>query len=331
MNTIPDRLAQLRDRSGLSLRAFAEAVEKRTGTRVLHDSARRYESGETRIPAEYVVAVCQAFGVSAEWLLLGVDPPVARERSLVERAFQEVSTIVEQVQALEGHPATSGPMIHILNKWERFTRGLPPTHPLREVILRSWTRSQDAGVDPTAEALTLRRVHDADLERRRDMHRELLRAAELHLAWLSAATGDLPHVVYLVCADGIVLHATESTAGLADGWGLRPGTDWSEAAMGTNGAGTAVVSGNVVAVLGPEHYVRGSHGSTCLAAPIRDSRGMVIGAIDLSTRFIGWRPHQLVFVAYCAQMIERDLALRSDVRSSRSRAGGKVGDSHGVI
>ena len=192
MHTIPDRLAQLRDRSGLSLRAFAEAVEKHTGTRVLHDSARRYESGETRIPAEDVVAVCQAFRVSAEWLLLGVDPPAPRERSLVERAFQEVSAIVERVQALEGHPATSGPMTHVLNEWERFTSKLPPTHPLREAILSSWSRSRDAGVDPTAEELMLRRVSEADLERRRDMHHELIRAPELHLSWLTAATGAPP-------------------------------------------------------------------------------------------------------------------------------------------
>lgn len=309
MKTISNRLAQLRERSGLSLRAFAEAVEKQTGTRVLHDSARRYESGETRIPAEYVVAVCQTFGVSVSWLLLGVDPPVAREQSLVEHAFEEVSTIVGRVQALESLPPNSNPMTYVLSDWERFTSKLPPTHPLREAILRSWGRLRDAGVDHAAEEFMVRRVSDADLERRQILHRELIRAAKPHLAWLSAATGDVPHVVYVVCTEAVVLHTVANDAALVERWGVRPGTDWSEEAMGTNGAGTAVLSGSVVAVFGPEHYMRRSHGLTCLAAPIRDSHGAIVGAVDLSTQFIGWRPHQLVFVAYAAQMIERDFAL----------------------
>jgi transcriptional regulator of acetoin/glycerol metabolism len=152
-------------------------------------------------------------------------------------------------------------MTYVLNDWDRFTSKLPPTHPLREAILKSWSRLRDAGVDHAAEEFTLRRVSDADLERRQTLHRELIQAA------------------------------------------------WSEEAMGTNGAGTAVVSGNVVAVFGPEHYMRRSHGLTCLAAPIRDSLGAIVGAVDLSTQFLGWRPHQLVFVAYAAQMIERDFAL----------------------
>ena len=48
----------------------------------------------------------------------------------------------------------------------------------------------------------------------------------------------------------------------AEAWGVRPGHDWSEAAMGTNGAGTAIAAGQPVAVVGGEHYQQAFHGAT---------------------------------------------------------------------
>jgi transcriptional regulator of acetoin/glycerol metabolism len=276
--------------------------------RVLPDSARRYETGETRIPAEYVVAVCRAFHVSPEWLLLGADPSAPSAQSPIEEAFEQVWEIMVGVRSLEGRWPTRDPLAYVEDEWERFIGRLPPKHSLREVIVASWDRSRAAGVDATSDEATFRFVPAADLERRRGALGAFLRAAEPHLAWLSAATGRLPHVAYLVCTEGVVIHAVESDVELLDRWGLRPGADWSERVMGTNGAGTALASGKVVAVLGPEHYLRSSHRFTCLAAPVRDPSGNVLGALDLSTPFHGWRPHQLVFVAYAAEMIERDLA-----------------------
>ena len=76
MSTISYRLAEVRRRSGYSIRAFADALKERTGLHVAHDSVRRYETGETRVPGPYLGEVCRAFDVSAEWLLLGKGVPV---------------------------------------------------------------------------------------------------------------------------------------------------------------------------------------------------------------------------------------------------------------
>jgi hypothetical protein len=308
METISDRLAQLRRDARLSLRGFVDAVEERTGTRVLHDSARRYESGETRIPADYVVAVCRAFAVSAEWLLLGTQPLGPSQRSAIAEALDEVWAIISRTQAFEGRPPARDPLTSVLDEWRRFTEGLPPKHLLRDAIIASWGPSPDTGVDPVDDEAKRRSIPDSELERRRGALRALLEAAEPHMAWLSAAIGHLPHVVYLVCTDGIVVHAVESKEDLLVRWGLWPGADWSNGAIGTNPTGTALESGKVVAVLGPEHHMRSAREFTCLAAPIRGPRGAIVGALDLSTAFHAWRPYQLVFVAYAAEMIGRDLS-----------------------
>lgn len=307
MSNISDRLALVRDREELSLRALAEAVDEDTGLRFAYDSVRRYESGETRVPAEYVAAVCRTLGISAEWLLLGEGSPTPTAPDVVERAFEEISDIVRRVRGLDADAPEAAMVELVKGEWERFTRGLPPNHRLREAIVESWIRSRAAGVDHDADKLLLGQISEEDLERRQAEHRELIEAGQPHLEWLSAAVNNLSHVVYLVCTDGIVLHSVSTDPELLETWGLHPGHDWSEETMGTNGAGTALASENVVAVLGPEHYLGSAHGCSCLAAPIRDGGGRMIGAIDLSTSFSGWRPDRLLLVAYAAEMIERDL------------------------
>jgi SOS-response transcriptional repressor LexA len=63
--TINDRLRLLRD--DLSYREFARRLDRPLNT------IRRYELGLVRIPADYVQAVCHAFSVPADWLLLGIE------------------------------------------------------------------------------------------------------------------------------------------------------------------------------------------------------------------------------------------------------------------
>lgn len=57
----------MRRAEGLTLREFGERVG------VSHAAVGGYEPGgkTDKIPADYVARVCEAFGVSADWLLLG--------------------------------------------------------------------------------------------------------------------------------------------------------------------------------------------------------------------------------------------------------------------
>lgn len=79
MSTIAHRLAEVRAGAGLGVRPFAERVTE-AGYKVSYGAVSAYEreEGTEKIPAGYIAAVCDAFGVSPEWLLLGVGP---RERA----------------------------------------------------------------------------------------------------------------------------------------------------------------------------------------------------------------------------------------------------------
>lgn len=77
--------------------------------------------------------------------------------------------------------------------------------------------------------------------------------------------------------------------------------------MGTNGAGTALATGRPVVVQGDEHYLEAFRSFTCVAAPIRDGGGNLVGAIDLSTSLADGKPANIGLMSYVALMIERDL------------------------
>jgi sigma-54 dependent transcriptional regulator, acetoin dehydrogenase operon transcriptional activator AcoR len=72
------------------------------------------------------------------------------------------------------------------------------------------------------------------------------------------------------------------------------GSQLSEEAVGTNGVGTAVVSGRLVHVQGPEHLLDLYQRAVCTGAPIRDPlTGHTIGAVTLAC---GLSPHSQLLV-----------------------------------
>lgn len=150
----------------------------------------------------------------------------------------------------------------------------------RAVILESWRRSRDAGVQTDGRVL-LHRISLQELADRRSKNRVLLDTAIPMLDEFSNSKLPTKHVVYLADADGIILYS-KGTDFMMQAYGLRPGFDWSEQVMGTNGAGTALACNAPVAVLGPEHWTLPFREASCMAAVIHNVAGLPLAAVDLS-------------------------------------------------
>ena len=196
------------------------------------------------------------------------------------------------------------------------SKSLDPDTALRPVIHESWRRCTAAHLDPEPARLEVRRVAADELDRRIERNAELLEVARPHLAWLSSAFASVEHLAAIVDLDGVVLHTTGTDAGAIASIGA-PGHEWSEALMGTNGIGTAIVAGAPVAVSGAEHFVRPLHCFACTGAPIRDASGRIAGAINLTSREPEAPAGRLTVVAHAAYAIEQELRHRESLRGTR--------------
>lgn len=217
--------------------------------------------------------------------------------------------------------------------WRRFVQsGRIEAEAVRPVVLESWARSRAAGVH--AEQASFVRVSEDDLAARLERDRALVESARVELAAVRAILADVPHVVYLVDREGVVLLVDGTSMDIVEQAGLVPGYDWSERRMGTNGAGTALATGAPVAVVGCEHYCTTWHEATCVAAPIRDASGAVVGAVDLTTHVDDGTPDRLALVQLAAAHVGRALERASPppgpARATPASAGARV-DRYDVL
>lgn len=196
----------------------------------------------------------------------------------------------------------------MLQAWKQFIAGEAPGSAVSGAILESWQRCRAFNVD-VARA-SLRRISYAELRGRLDQHAALVAAARPHLrAVLSAVEHLRPVVIMLTDPEGVILESVGNAPEVMSAFGLVPGYDWSERAMGTNGIGTALAFGAPVAVVGGEHYVQSWHNNTCVGAPIRSADGRILGAVDISTTARDGDPARLLLVSFLAHLIARELGV----------------------
>lgn len=96
--------------------------------------------------------------------------------------------------------------------------------------------------------------------------------------------------------------------------GLWTGSVWTEASIGTNGIGTALVDERAVAIIRDQHFLSSNTNLSCTTAPIRDHCGQVAGALDISTCRDDATDTTLAILSQTV----REAALRIEVRLFRA-------------
>ncbi|WP_394941359.1 GAF domain-containing protein [Psychromicrobium sp. YIM B11713] len=112
--------------------------------------------------------------------------------------------------------------------------------------------------------------------------------------------------------------------GLAEEAGFLPGTDWSEAAMGTCAPGTALAIGQGVQIAGAEHFNQIVCTWNCTAVPLEDPQsGELLGVIDISGGSSAVAAHSLALVQAAVTAASTELSLqrlRHQLSSTSRRA-----------
>lgn len=114
---------------------------------------------------------------------------------------------------------------------------------------------------------------------------EVLEEATSELDWLFGMVGKAGCCLVFTNSDGVVLErrGVQSEDKEFRDLGLWMGALWSEASVGTNGIGTALAEGRMVTVFRDQHFLSANIGLSCASSPVRDHKGRIVAAIDVST------------------------------------------------
>lgn len=225
--------------------------------------------------------------------------------------------------------------------WEEFAtsdRRSPSRAHVRGVIERSWQRSAASGVDMRGNGSTLI-VSQDDLYDLRNKNDDLLVSTAQTFRSIAEILGDTTTMAVITDQNGVVLDVAGDPRTIDAGHEIRleVGAAWAETVTGTNGIGTALITGQPVHVHAAEHFAEGVRAWTCFGAPIRSPLdGSIVGIIDFSGPQDIFHRHNVALAVMAAKHIELALSekLRIDqmrlLEASLGRMRG-LGSSDGIV
>ena len=181
---------------------------------------------------------------------------------------------------------------------------------LRQLVLDSWQRSVEGGLDPE-QAMAAIRLDDAALAEIRDTH-PLAAGMPVIRRLLVESAADAGLLVAVSDAVGQLLwvEGSPSMRSRAEAMHFVPGADWSEISAGTNAPGTALALDRPVQIFGAEHLARQVAPWSCSAAPIHDpDTGAVLGVLDLTGGAEVATPQSLTLVRATVAAVEAELRI----------------------
>ncbi len=186
-------------------------------------------------------------------------------------------------------------------------RMIPPGL-VRLAIAESWRRCLETGLDPCRPPHA-DRLSGPALERHRAQFAPVRELALAEMRALHRQLGVDAFVLAFAAPDGVLLDSLVSDANRAEieGFGISPGTVWSETKLGTNGLGTAIASQQRIDVRGAEHFFADHNRLSCMAAPIFSPDRRLAGVLDASCAAAAYAPHVRGVIALSAAQIEAQL------------------------
>lgn len=169
--------------------------------------------------------------------------------------------------------------------WERFLSACPVDESgVRNVVLESWTRCRQQGVDPRRSAAPVI-VGDDALGQFYDQNGLLYAAINASIAPAITQLAGTGMVLVTSDARGTLLttHGDPSLADQMTANRIVPGACWGEGHGGTNAVGTALTLGRPVQIHAQEHFCEAGKPWSCNAGLIRDPVDRrILGVVDIT-------------------------------------------------
>jgi len=181
----------------------------------------------------------------------------------------------------------------------------------KDYILKSHERCKAYNVEKD-RIYSKKIITGKELADKLEEKRELIETADLYMNHLYDFVKGSNFFILLTDEEGCILSIrgddhilTEATS-----YKMVPGAYMDERSIGTNTMGTVLAEGKALQVSGEEHYIKAYHRWTCSASPIRNSKGEIIGTLDLTGYSESVNIHTLGMVVAAANAIEEILDIK---------------------
>jgi transcriptional regulator of acetoin/glycerol metabolism len=152
-------------------------------------------------------------------------------------------------------------------------------------VVASWRRCMTMHRLAPEDRRMPERVTEQELSRARKQSDLLVRQARDELDRLFIVVGRAGCCILMTDSKGIALDRRGAAGDDKDfhELGLWTGSVWTEESIGTNGIGTAIADDRPISIIRDQHFFSSNIDLSCTTAPIRDHRGTLVGALDVST------------------------------------------------
>lgn len=205
--------------------------------------------------------------------------------------------------------------------WQEFMTAGKISEKVRPVILKSWQRCREYGVNPL-EGIGRDILNKESLNNWMEENSQMIEIARPYMQTIFLSVEGSGYMVVLTDKSGRILFncGDPDTLGKATGViQFVQGANWSEEAVGTNAIGTALALQKAIQISGAEHFCQTHHLWTCSAAPIHNPDGEIIGCIDISGPIHSVNLHTFGMIVAAVEAIENQLR-KDRIQEEKSRA-----------
>lgn len=181
-----------------------------------------------------------------------------------------------------------------------------PTGAVSDVIVRSWQRAAQVGVQPDQHILFSDIVTYSQWRRNEDENRTLIEVSTADMEILAGAFPSQHWIVLCTNAQGVIVSSHGRLGAGPDGPSpLQHGRRICEVSIGTNAPGCVLAEGGTpIEIQRGEHYLHELVDVVCAAAPIFDCHGQLLGVLDVTGFGVDLPPCALQRVQAAAISIE---------------------------
>ena len=190
--------------------------------------------------------------------------------------------------------------------------------PVRKEIYDSWVRSRNANVNPYE--FTNAPISKEEMNFRINNNMELIEIAQPYIENLYELVKGSGYYIQLSDCDGYILHfiGDDSMIEFGNMHTQLIDVSMNESMIGTSGIGTCLATRKPIMICGEEHYYIHHKNFVCVAAPIFNPQGNLIGAFGISGKSDTPHLHTLGMAQCAAKGIQKELELQNACKTIKA-------------